>query len=62
MKKATELYRKIKEYPQDTWADSPEFSELIKTLEENDIETLRENGYVVPSWKNQKSFNKPTKK
>ncbi len=54
MKQAKVLYDKIKQYPQDTWKDSPEFAELKKTLEENDIETLKENGYSIPNWKKPK--------
>ncbi len=51
MKQANELYSKIAEYPGDTWKESPEFLELMKTLRDNDIESLKEKGYAIPSWK-----------
>jgi hypothetical protein len=54
MKKAKELYEKIRNYPEDTWKDSPEFIELKNTLENNNIETLKENDYKIPNWKKPK--------
>ena len=63
MKNAKELYNKIQSYSEDTWKDSPEFIELKKTLEENDIETLEENDYKIPNWKKPNNCqSKPSKK
>ncbi len=63
MKQAKELYNKIDLYPKDEWVDSPEFAELKETLENNDIETLKKNGYRIPNWKKpSKNLSKPKKK
>ena len=48
---ANDLYVAIRNYPQDTWKDSPEFKELMKRLHSMSIEELEAGGYDIPCWK-----------
>jgi hypothetical protein len=54
-----DLYVRINLYPGTTWKKSPEYIELMKRLVEMPLETLREQGYFIPTWKEgRESMNK----
>ncbi len=46
-----QLYSAIRSYPQDTWVNSPEHTELMRRLRSMSIEQLEAGGYWIPCWK-----------
>jgi hypothetical protein len=46
-----ELTNRIRAYPNDTWINSPEHTELMRRLKAYTIERLEAEGYFVPQWR-----------
>ena len=49
--KIDELYFRIGRYPTDTWAQSPEYKELIRRLKTMSVKQLKEQKCNIPLWK-----------